>query len=92
MPQRKKMKASEVKDFVDEMIAAGCDICAVGRYTYVAGDMQPSNADLNEVARISEKYGDEDALRQEITDYLWSIGRYIELASEATWHKPSAPH
>ncbi|MGO4619023.1 hypothetical protein AB4Z34_05275 [Ensifer sp. 2YAB10] len=88
MPQRKKrlMKASEVQDFVDEMIAAGCDICAVGRYTYVAGDMQPSNASLEEVARISEKYGDEDALRQEITDYLWSIGRYIELASESTRH------
>ncbi|KSV77524.1 hypothetical protein [Sinorhizobium sp. Sb3] len=88
MPNRKQrlMRASEVHDFVDEMIEAGCDICAVGRYTYVAGDMQPSNASLEEVARISEKYGDCDALRQEITAYLWSIGRYIELASESTRH------
>lgn len=88
MPHNKKrvMKSSEVPDFVAEMIAAGCDICAVGHYTYVAGDMQPSKASLVEVARITEKYGDCDALRQEITDYLWSIGRYIELASESTRH------
>lgn len=83
---RRLMKSNEIPDFVAEMIAAGCDICAVGHYTYVAGDMDPSEAAMNEVKRISEKFGDCDALRQEIADYLWSIGRYIEVASEATRH------
>lgn len=41
---------------------------------------------MKEVKRIGEKYGDTDAARQEIVDYLWSIGRYIELASESTRH------
>lgn len=88
MPKRKQrlMKSSEIPDFVAEMIAAGCDICAVGHYTYVAGDMDPSEPAMNEVKRIGEKYGDTDHLRQEIVNYLWSIGRYIEVPCEGTRH------
>ncbi len=86
LQKRRLMKSSEVPDFVAEMIAAGCDICAVGHYLFVAGDMDPSEAAMKEVKRIGEKFGDTDPVRQEIVDYLWSIGRYVELASESTRH------
>lgn len=88
MSQQKKrvMKSDEIPDYVAEMIAAGCDICAVGHFTYVTGDMNPSEAARNKVERIGEKYGDRDPIRQEIATYLWSIGRYVEVASEDTRH------
>ncbi|WP_234908001.1 hypothetical protein [Ensifer canadensis] len=43
MRKRKQrlMKSSEIPDFVAEMISAGGDICAVGHYSYVAGDIGP---------------------------------------------------
>lgn len=34
----RRMKASEVPAFVDAIIKAGCDICAVGHDKYVVGD------------------------------------------------------
>ena len=80
------MKSSEIPDFVAEMIAAGCDICAIGHHMYVTGDTDRRQSARSEVRRIGEKYGDRDPIRQEIVDYLWSIGRYIEVTSKGARH------
>ncbi|ANK76792.1 hypothetical protein FA04_29240 (plasmid) [Ensifer adhaerens] len=64
---RRQMKATEVPAFVDDVIEAGCNICAVGQESYVIGDIDEQEA------------GDRDLIRLEIVDYLWSIGRYMRL-------------
>lgn len=78
------MTSNEIPDFVNDLIAAGCEITAIGHKMYVISEAKTSATD--EVRRITEKYGDRDPLRLEIIAYLWSIGRYIELASESTRH------
>lgn len=75
----KLMQASQIPAFVDEIIKAGCDICAVGHRGYVLGDVEEMNEARDELARISEAYGDRDFLRFEIIAYLRSLGRYLEL-------------
>lgn len=81
------MLESEIPAFVDDMIATGCDICAIGHDGYVIG-----NADLTEeeyqaaepeLIRIDEKYGDRDHLLREIAAYLRSLGRYLDPGSTA---------
>lgn len=84
--QRRQMKASEISDFVDEVIAAGCGISAVGYKMYVIGDVEEQEEAKEELDRIGNKYGNRDPLKLEIVAHLWSIGRYIEVASESTRH------
>lgn len=84
--KRRKMKPSEIPNFVSEMIAAGCEITAIGHDKYVLGDIEEQHRARDKLDRITEKYGDRDPLRLQIIAYLWSIGRYIELTSETTRH------
>lgn len=83
---RRQMKASDIPAFVVDVIEAGCNICAIGDESYVIGDIDEQDAAIEEIERIGEKYGDRDLIRLEIVDYLWSIGRYIEVTSEVTRH------
>lgn len=85
MPPR-QMSASEIPAFVVDVIEVGCDICAVGHDKYVIGDSDEQDAAIEELDRIGEKYGDRDPLKLEIVAYLWTIGRYIEVASEDRRH------
>lgn len=84
---RRLMKTSEIPAFVDEVIKAGCDICAVGHDKYVFGDADLSPSELKfalpELERIEQTYGDRDFLIREIAAYLRSIGRYLEVGSSA---------
>ncbi|MBO9136275.1 hypothetical protein J5289_18485 [Rhizobium sp. B230/85] len=77
------MRETDIPDFVDAVIATGCEICAVGTLGYIFGD-----ADLpgdqyelvrDEIARIDEVYGKRDHLKEHIIAYLWSIGRMVEI-------------
>ncbi|WP_043612868.1 hypothetical protein [Ensifer sp. ZNC0028] len=77
------MTPNEIPGFVNELIAAGCEITAIGRGMYVIGEVKAASA---EVRRITKKYGERDPLRLEIIAYLWSIGRYIEPETEETGH------
>lgn len=78
------MKASEIPAFVDAVIKAGCDICAVGHHGYVLGDLEEMVAAADELKRIDEEFGDRDFLKPEIVAYLRSIGRYLDPGSPAT--------
>ncbi|MER9580763.1 hypothetical protein [Mesorhizobium sp. M0276] len=71
------LKASEIPAFVDKVIEAGCDSCAIGHLGYSLGDVD-GKAPWRKVKRIVEEFGDRDHLLPEIVAYLRSIGRYIE--------------
>ncbi|CAN7713405.1 MULTISPECIES: hypothetical protein [Ensifer] len=84
---RRQMNASEIPAFVVDVIEAGCNICAVGHESYVLGDIDEQHAAIEELERIREKYGDRDPLKLEIVAYLWSIGRFINVAPAGTSYK-----
>jgi len=83
---RRQMKVSEIPAFVDEVIQSGCSITAVGHDKYVLGDIEEQGRAKDELDRITKKYGNRDPMRLQIVAYLWSIGRYLDLETEGTWH------
>ncbi|MER9815322.1 hypothetical protein [Mesorhizobium sp. M0129] len=81
------MNASEIPAFVDRVIRAGCDICAIGDDMYVLGEFEEQDAAEEELERIEEEFGDRDFLLLEIVAYLKSIGRHIDPKSPMeTWY------
>lgn len=77
------MLEKQIPDFVKDIIATGCDICAIGTTGYLIGD-----ADLEEthyerikhdLVSIDDFYGERDHLKFQIIVYLRSIGRVVEL-------------
>lgn len=92
---KRLMKASEFPAFVDAIIKAGCDICAIGHHGYVLGDVDLPPAEqevvMPRVKNIEETYGDRAFLKLEIVAYLRSIGRYLDIGSSAThWSQNGA--
>lgn len=77
------MLESEIPAFVDAVIEAGCDICAIGHDCYVLGDLEEMDAAADELERIDDKFGDRDFLLLEIVAYLRSMGRYLDPGSPA---------
>lgn len=91
--QRKLMGSSEIPAFVEEVIEAGCDICAVGHDCYVLGDLEEMDAASDELQRIGEKFGDRDFLILEIIAHLRSLGRYLDPGTSAKhWTDNPKPH
>ncbi|XNO40697.1 hypothetical protein ACL2DZ_00660 (plasmid) [Sinorhizobium meliloti] len=91
------MLAREIPAFVDEIIATGCDICAIGHDSYVIGDADLTEEQYEvaepELIRIDQKYGDRDLLLLEIAAYLRSLGRYLDPGSAARhWTENTKPH
>ncbi|WP_286167651.1 hypothetical protein [Ochrobactrum sp. 3-3] len=82
--KRRLMQTSEIPAFVDAVIKAGCDICAVGHNSYVLGDLEEMDAAADELQRIGKEFGNRDFLLLEIVAYLRSIGRYLDPGSPAT--------
>ncbi|MEY9625064.1 hypothetical protein ABIA27_000099 [Sinorhizobium fredii] len=86
-PPKRLMKEDEIPAFVEAVIEAGCDICAVGHDMYLFGDAELTDSELEvalpKLALIEETYGDRDFLILEIVAYLRSLGRYLEIGSSA---------
>ncbi|MDK1385876.1 hypothetical protein ILFOPFJJ_03901 [Ensifer psoraleae] len=84
--KHKLMKASEIPDFVDDVIKTGCNICAVGHDKYLIGEADLPALEQERVgrklAKIDEIYGDRDFLKLEIVSYLRSIGRYLDVGAD----------
>jgi len=78
---KREMNATEIPSFVAEVIAAGCDINAVGHDMYVLGNVDEQEEAKEELRRIGERYGDRAPLKFEIIAYLRSIGRFVDV----TW-------
>ncbi|BCG72675.1 hypothetical protein MesoLj113a_38330 [Mesorhizobium sp. 113-1-2] len=84
---KRLMKASEIPAFVDRVIKAGCDICAIGDKGYVLGDVEEMASAADDLARIGEEFGDRDLLLPEIVAHLKSLGRHIDPESPIeTWY------
>lgn len=81
--QSKLMGVNDIPAFVDEVIEAGCDICAVGHDYYVLGDLEEMDAAGDQLQRIGEKFGDRDFLLPEIVAHLRSLGRYLDPGTSA---------
>nr|WP_082480133.1 hypothetical protein [Rhizobium sp. Leaf384] len=89
------MQASEIPEFVEAVIVAGCDICAYGDEFYSIGD-----ADLGPIAyaaaapllrAIVNKFGERDFLRKKIVAHLRGMGRYVDSPDIAHWsYSPNA--
>lgn len=84
MAGKQLMKAADIPAFVDRVIKAGCDICAIGHFNYCLGDLEEMMAAEDELQRIGEEFGDRDSLLPEIAAYLRTIGRYIDPGSSVT--------
>ncbi|MFK0278594.1 hypothetical protein ACIQUG_33345 [Ensifer sp. NPDC090286] len=67
---RQQMDASEIRAFVADAIAAGCDICAVGHENYVIDEVEQQASAKKEPGRIGERYGNQDPLSLQIVAYL----------------------
>ena len=57
----KLMKAEQIPQFVQDVVALGCEICAIGDVHYVFGDadlpIERAEALAPEFLRINETYG-----------------------------------
>lgn len=91
------MLASEIPDYVAEIVATGCDMCAIGDRHYLIGDADLSDEEFEvaapELQRIGEAYGSCGHLRFEIIAYLRSIGRYVDPATvpmPAAWQEKTS--
>jgi hypothetical protein len=80
----KVMQLSQIPAFVDEVIKAGCDICAIGHENYVLGDIEEMDAAEDELDRIDQTYGERDFLILEIVAHLRTLGRYLDPGVSAT--------
>lgn len=82
-----KMSSDQIPEFVEAVLATGCDICAVAQNGYVIGDSDfpPEIRDSvrGELRRIVGNFGERDHLLHEIADYLQSIGRVFTLSPAA---------
>nr|CAD6614876.1 hypothetical protein RKHAN_02742 [Rhizobium sp. Khangiran2] len=81
------MTEDDIPEFVNEVLATGCEIVAIGDDGYVIADchlpeevyqaMEPA------LAQIADKYFARGHLKSQIVEYLRSIGRI---------YPPSEPH
>lgn len=77
------MTEDQIPEFVEAVLATGCEMCAIGTTAYVFGDADLTREHQDRIAdelnRIDDYFGDREHLRFEIIAYLRSIGRKEEL-------------
>lgn len=77
------MREADIPLFVQAVIDAGCDICAVDHAGYVFGDadlpLHEREAIEPRLREIHERFGERDQLLPKIVAFLRSIGRYVEI-------------
>ncbi len=83
----KLMRAEDIPAFIQDVIATGCDVCAIGHTMYVIGDTDLPEAEYKvaepKLRRICQAYGERDHLLPQIVAYLRSIGRYVDFDERA---------
>ena len=80
------MRKDQIPDFIEEIIATGCPITAVGHDMYVFAEIDAPEEDVDrigeEVQAICDRYGARDHLQFEIVAHLRSLGRFYDLKAE----------
>ncbi|MER8766963.1 hypothetical protein [Mesorhizobium sp. M0968] len=83
----KQMKTDQIPLFVQDIVALGCEICAVGDFGYVIGDADLSLHRLEaiqpQLRRLDQTYGCRRHLKRQIVAYLNSVGRYVDPAEDS---------
>lgn len=88
------MKASEIPAFVDKVIEAGCDICAIGHLGYSLGDVDGKvpwrKADLPRPFQVVLKYrnlfgGELLAVNIEVSLVIEPQRTLVEIGRAAWW-------
>lgn len=73
------MTENQIPQFIDELLALGCEVEAISPDRYVIGDVDMPLDDYEAVKdrliSVCERYRERDHLRSEIAGYLLSIGR-----------------
>jgi hypothetical protein len=82
----KMMSEDQIPNFVQDVVATGCNITAVSGVGYVIGDSDLADEDYEVAAarlkEINAEYGVRDHLLSNITEYLASICRYYPTKEE----------
>ena len=80
------MTEDQIPAFVDDIIATGCPITAVGHNWYVISEIDLPEPEWERVSaavdRVARSYGERDHLRLEIVAYLRGLGRCIEFRQD----------
>ncbi|KQZ56249.1 hypothetical protein ASD54_25235 [Rhizobium sp. Root149] len=80
------MTKDDIPAFIEDILATGCPVTAVGHDSYVFGEIDVPEDDIErvsaEVHAVCQRYGGRDHLLLDIVAHLRSLGRYIDLASE----------
>ena len=80
------MRKDQIPDFIEEIIATGCPITAVGHDMYVFAEIDAPEEDVDRIAEeiqvICDRYGERDHLLPEIVAHLRSLGRSYDLQAE----------
>ncbi|UJW73534.1 hypothetical protein [Rhizobium sp. SL42] len=80
------MRKDQIPDFIEEIIATGCPITAVGHDTYVFAEIDAPAEDIDRIAEeiqvICDRYGQRGHLLLETVSHLRSLGRFIDLQGE----------
>jgi hypothetical protein len=83
------MDRNPAAELVDKLIAAGCDICAIGTLGYTLVDPLDDQEVSDRVHAILEDFGPRDHLFPDIVAYLNALGRVIPI--EYPDDAPSVP-
>lgn len=80
------MRKDQIPEFIEEIIATGCPITAVGHDMYVFAEIDAPEEEVDrigeEVQAICDRYGPRDHLLLEIVAHLRSLGRFYDLNAE----------
>lgn len=80
------MRKSQIPDFIEEIIATGCPMTAVGYDMYVFAEIDAPEDEVDrigeEVQAICDRYGAREHLLLEIVAHLRSLGHYYDLNAE----------
>lgn len=77
------MRKDQISDFVQEILATGAPIWAVGQDVYVIceAEVTPDRVDevVEEIHCICERYGRREHLRRDIVAHLRGMGRFHDI-------------
>ncbi|MCZ8158680.1 MAG: hypothetical protein O9256_02155 [Rhizobiaceae bacterium] len=80
------MTEDQIPAFVEELLATGCPVYAIGREAYVIAEFEVPEtfrvAISEQVNEICERYGKRDHLLLHIAHYLRTVGFGVELTCE----------
>ncbi|MCZ8158954.1 MAG: hypothetical protein O9256_03590 [Rhizobiaceae bacterium] len=80
------MSEEQIPAFIDELLATGCPVYAVGQKAYVIAEFAVPeclrSSTSERVNKICQRFGERDHLILQIVHHLWSIGRGIQVVDD----------